>query len=269
MSARQRPLQLPRVRGWIFSVTLLCSAALSGCFTAPRFAPSGILQDAAESRRQCEWAQRASPGVESFRALLDATVVDPRGDTHSFRYAVVARGAGDLRVDLLPQEGAYTLGLLVVRDGEALCIDPNSKRFVQGCEPDAIFERFFGLEGITPDVVRALITAHVPKISCDAVQTYQTRGGEIQLVETTTPRAWTLDYATGRVRQVAVLDESGSSVLAKAEIPHGAGDSIVIEIFKPVPAHATLNIARFVSNPKIADTLFVVPIPADYERDRC
>ena len=264
-----RSLRMLRQRSWALSMPLLFSTLLTGCFTAPRFSPSGILQDAAESRRRCEWAQSQSPSAESFRALLDATLVDPRGDTHSFRYAVVSRETGDLRVDLLPQEGAYTLGLLVVRGGEALCIDPNSKRFVQGCDPDQVFEKFFGLKGMTPDIVRALITARMPKISCDAVHTYENLVGSVQIVESSPPRAWTLDAVTGSVRQVAVLDERGASVLAHAEIVQGAGYSIVIKIFKPVQAHATLNVARFVRNPRIADTLFVVPIPADYERDRC
>jgi hypothetical protein len=148
-------------------------------------------------------------------------------------------------------------------------LDPGNKRFVQGCQPEDVFEKFFGLKGITPEVVRALITERLPALPCDSVQTYQSNSHLLQMVESRTPRAWTIDGDSGRVQGVTVLDTDETTVLARAEVETGAQRSILIEIFKPVHAHATLTIAKYSSNPSITDALFSVSIPADYEQDRC
>jgi hypothetical protein len=258
--------RIRRISSVFFALTVACVA---GCARVPRFSPGGMLQDAVESGALCTAFQARVSDSGAFRALLDSSLATS-DESYSFRYALVGRGSKDLRIDLLPREGAYTLGLLTVRGDKALMIDSQAKRYASECEPNALFERFFGLQGITPDLVRALLLGRIPALACEDVTVFRTDTGRLQFLDLRTHRVWEVDEPLGLVRGVQILNSSHSNVYAVAErVRTPGGDAIAISIFKPVKASAEMQITKLILNPSLAEGLFGVMPPAGYERESC
>jgi hypothetical protein len=253
----------------------LCSLALmisvTGCFKLPTFAPHGVALSATDSNVLCEALPTiAKQGPHAFRALLETSLVTPDNESFSFRYAIARKQPDSLRVDLLPTEGAYTLGLLVVQNGTALVIDSQAKTYSLGCAVNDVFERFFSLQGVSPDVVQALVTGTISGVSCDAAQVYRQEGGRLLLVDARTRHAWELDEQSGKVLQIALLDSSLSRIQAKAaRTYYPDAELITVEIHKPVTARATMKVRKLMINPEISDSLFVISPPAGYEDGGC
>jgi hypothetical protein len=243
---------------------------LTGCFRAPHFTPTGVLQDEDVSRAVCHALPTIERGsLRAFRALLDTTIVTPMSESVSFRYAVVAKQPDDLRVDLLPTEGAYTLGLLVVRGSSALVIDAQQRSYSVDSDSKRLFSSFFGLEGITPEIIKALIVGELSQVMCSHVTVYRVSDERVQVVDMQRRYAWEVDVRTGRVHRVLLLDESLTKVQAEASRSFAPGEETVkISMYKPVAASATMQIRKFVLNPEISPTLFEVAPPQGYREQR-
>jgi hypothetical protein len=209
-------------------------------------------------------------GPRAFRALLETSVITPDNESFSFRYAVASKQPDFLRVDLLPTEGAYTLGLLVVRDGRVLVIDSQAKTYSLGCNVNAVFEKFFALQGVSPDVVQALITGRMSGVHCSAAQVYRQDGGRLLLIDEQTHHAWEVDESSGRVLQISLLDSSLSRIQANAlRTYYPDQELIAVEIHKPVTASAMMKVRKLTLNPDISDSLFEISPPAGYEDGGC
>jgi hypothetical protein len=255
--------------GVVRYVALLALVGVTGCASLPRFAPDGVVVGVERAAERCEALHSRLPPLHGFRALLD-TSVKARDETYFFRYAIVARDPHDLRIDLLPSEGSYTLGLLTVRDNESVMIDAQQKRYMAGCESDQLFQKFFGLEGISSDVVKALIVGRVPRTACQGTQMYQQQSGYTQILDTVAHRVWEVDEATGALVGVRILNATHDRVYASARREKAPqGDAITISVFKPVTASADMQIKKLTLNPVISEGLFDVRPPAGYERDAC
>jgi len=242
---------------------------LTGCVTTPPFVPGGLIAPP-DSQALCESLNARRERINSFRTLLNATVSAANNEAVSFRYAVVGKSEGKLRIDVLPQEGAYTLALITVRGAEALLLDTQAKRATEGCSVSEILERFLGFEGMTPAAVQALVLGQVPAMECARVAVHQPEEGRVSFVDRAARLAWEVDEASGELVQVHVLDSTGTAVtaLAKRERAHGAV-AIIVDIHKPVRASAELSVSKFSKNPEVSDELFEIPVPAGYERERC
>jgi hypothetical protein len=231
------------------------------------------LQDGGQSFALCAALRGHAAPQKAFRALL-ATQLTANNEAYSFRYAVAGRGSRegseDLRVDLLPDEGAYTLGLLTVREGKALMIDSQEKRFADACDPDRLFEKFFGLKGITPDLVKALLVGQVPALTCEDIRTYRQEAGRLQFLDSRTHRVWQVEESSGALLGVEILNDTHSKVYARAQRERGAqGDVITIAIFNPLEASAEMQIRKFTINPALSEGLFNVVPPVGYTQEEC
>jgi hypothetical protein len=251
----------------------LLSIGAAGCAQLPRFSPIGVLQDAPHTSALCESLRGRAAGHKGFRSLL-VTRLTANDETYSFRYAVVGRSLAadshDLRVDLLPEQGAYTLGLLTVRDGRALMIDSQERRFASDCAPDRLFAKFFGLEGITPDLVRALLVGHVPALACEALQIYRQDPERLQILDRSMHRVWEVDETSGELRAVQLLNSEHTKVYARAQRGQTPQDNfITISIFNPLEASAEMQVKKFTINPPLSEGLFDVVAPAGYVREEC
>lgn len=244
-------------------------STLTGCGTTPPFVPGSHVAPA-DSQALCGSLNARRERITSFRTLLNATVSVPNNEAVSFRYAVVGKGDGKLRIDVLPQEGAYTLALITVRGADALLLDTQAKRATEGCSVSEILERFLGFEGMTPAAVQALVLGQVPALECGRVAVYRPKEGRVLFVDRAARLAWEVDEASGELVQVHVLNSAGTSVtvLAKRERVHGAV-AIIVDIHKPVRASAEMSVSKFSKNPEVSEELFEIPVPAGYERERC
>jgi hypothetical protein len=133
-----------------------------------------------------------------------------------------------------------------------------------------MFERFFGLEGINSEVIRALVTGGVPALNCEAVQVYHQGAGEITLLDTVRHYAWRVSEQSGEVLGVSILDESNSATLAVAQRTVKAQQRVIeITLYKPAQAEAQMFVARFNAKPNISSELFEVAVPSGYTQDSC
>ena len=259
----------------VFLATLVTALGLAGCATAPLLKVGEPWRDTAVAKSLCEALVSKSSQVRSFRALLEAKVSVAEDESYAFRYAIAGSALADrdveaFRVDLLPMEGVFTLGLISVLGDQATMIDSQDKRYFVGCRPDRLFERFFGLKGITEEIVRALVVGKVAPIKCDSVELYSGSANETIILDSVNHRAWVVDRDSGELLGVNILDSSNKSIYATAErrILGGRG-FIQISIYKPVKANAEMKVVKFSANPKIDDGLFVVASPSGYEREEC
>ena len=244
-------------------------ASLTGCITAPPFAP-GRLIPPTDSAALCSSLNASREKISAFRTLLNATVSGPDNEAVSFRYAVVGKSDKKLRIDVLPQEGAYTLALITVRGTDALLLDTQAKRATEGCSVGEILERFLGFEGMTPAAVQALVLGQVPALECSRVAVYRPKEGRVLFLDRAARLAWEVDEASGELAQVHVLDSAATAVtaLARRQQENG-GVVIVVDIHKPVHASAEMRVTKFTKNPEVSDELFEIPVPAGYAREGC
>jgi hypothetical protein len=173
-------------------------------------------------------------------------------------------------VDVLPTEGAFTLGLLVAQGQDVLLIDSQTKRYSKGCRSNDLFKRFFGLEGVTPDVVRALILGHVPVLQCEKVTAYRGERDSLLLVDSSSRYVWEVEESSSKVRSVELLDSSMQRVYLRALRGYAPElGSIHIEIFSPANATADMVVRKLVYDPKLMTDPFSVQIPVGYSKEDC
>jgi hypothetical protein len=181
----------------------------------------------------------------------------------------VSKGPDLLRIDVLPLEGAYTLGMIVVRPDGATLIDTNEQKFSEATDADDLLQRFLGLHGLTPSVVKGMLTRQVPQFRCEEVSVYGSADALFTLVDTRHHVAWEIDGVSRVVRAVQLLDINNERVEARAEIvaPEGRNAEIHFSIYKPISTSAQMIVRKLSLNPTVPDELFRVAVPSGYQRE--
>lgn len=136
----------------------LCSILLVSCtfFSSPLAnlkQMDGGARDALQSRLLENAAQ-----LEFYKALYR---VQPSPPEPAFRYAVVFEQPQRLRVEILPNQGFYSLGLFVAEQQNALFIDPSEKKVAISNNPRKLLRRYFALP-FAPEEIALILTGRVP-----------------------------------------------------------------------------------------------------------
>lgn len=249
---------------------LLCfllPLVLSGCFGVPRFSPTSEPLSVLDSRARCEEVMQRRQPASSMRALVNAELV--RGDeSGQFRYAIVSRDSTSIRVDLLPPEGAITLAILVVHDGVTTLVNAQEKTFAAGNDESELVERFFGISGVTKDVVLGLLSGVVPELFCDEVTVYDSGENSYVLLEGGKHIAWNVNRS-GIVRSVDILDTQNSAVHLRAKLTALSSDglpTISLDLYKPYELKGSMVATTLTLNQPVQDRLFDIPVPANYRQ---
>jgi outer membrane lipoprotein-sorting protein len=239
---------------------------LVGCATAPTFKPSGVASAGIEA---CQQVVAGRTELSSLRALIEATLHPSRTESVSFRYGVVSKQPGLLRIDVLPLEGAYTLGMIVVRPEGATVIDTQEQKYSEATEADDLLQRFLGLRGLTPSVIQALVTRQVPKLRCEEVAVYRAANTTYTFVDTRHHVAWEIDATSRLIEAVQLLDVDNERVEARAEIAVTAQQNpeIRFSVYVPISTSAEMVVRKLSLNPPVSDQLFNVQVPRGYQRD--
>ena len=249
------------------SACIIVLSLFTGCFR-PTFEPSGTSVDSSLARQACEEANSKRKIVNSLRVLADATV-SSRSERASFRYVVLSKEPSSFRVDVLPVNGALTLGLLVAHDGKAVWLDAQEKTYAESDDEKALLAEYLGLSGVSRKVAVALLTGTIPALSCSAVRLYQLPEGDRLFVDDTNKVAWRVRGSSNDLVALQVLDESGDGVVIEGSFTAKQSDSpngVILEVFSPTRARVDLSLARVVYNPPLGDQLFEVRPPRDYSR---
>ncbi len=247
--------------------SVLVASLLTGCFR-PSFEPAGISADSDAARQACEEVNMQQKPIASLRVLADATVSSD-SERATFRYVVLSKEPSSFRVDVLPVNGALTLGLLVAHQGKAVWLDAQEKTYAESEDEGALVAEYLGLKGVSRKTAVALLTGTLPTISCSSVRLYQLPDGDRLFVDDKARAAWRVKGNSSSLVSLQVLDESGDGVVMEATFAggqNGSGNSVTLEVFSPARARVDLALARVVYDPPLADQLFDVRPPRDYTR---
>jgi len=248
------------------SVTLMALVSLmTGCFR-PSFEPEGVLVAQSSSRQLCADLNTQRKPIESVRVLADATISSV-AERASFRYVVVSKEPSNFRVDVLPLNGAFTLGLLVAHEGRALWLNSQERTYSEDRDERRLVAEYLGLQGVSRETAVALMTGVLPKLSCPDVAVYQLDGGDKVVVDRRAHVAWRVQGNTAEILSARVLDPNGEAIEMEALIikPEGAkARALALEIFSPGRAHVDLALTKVVLNPNLSERLFEVTPPANY-----
>jgi hypothetical protein len=182
---------------------------------------------------------------------------------------VLSKEPSSFRVDVLPINGAITLGLLVAHDGKAVWLDAQEKTYAESSDERALISDYLGLNGVSRTVAVALLTGTIPALSCSAVRLYQLPDGDRLFVDDSNKVAWRVKGSSNQLVSFQVLDESGEGVVIEgtvSEQPAGSASGVTLEVFSPARARVDLSLARVVYNPPLSNRLFEVRPPRDYSR---
>lgn len=245
---------------------MLCASVL-GCARLPTFHPVGESVMENDARAICRSLVARRQPIRSARALVHATI-RAGGDVASIRYAIVAKEPGRIRIDLLPLEGAYTLGLLVVTRDEATLIDATNQTFARESDAERLTEEFVGLPGLTPEVVLALVTGQLPPLSCQSAEVYRGSDGTIMVRDGESRIVWEVLSGSNTIKSAHILNQSRQRVEALARIQMGDSGfpSVDFSVFSPATASAEMLVRKLTINKDIPDDLFNVAVPSGYSR---
>lgn len=246
-------------------VTVVCA----GCSASHVFQPED--PPLAESAAQgiCQDVNAKRPDVTSFRIMAESTVTAGR-ESASFRYVIVARDPDDMRIDLLPVEGAFTLGMLIAQGDEVTVLNTQDKTYKRSKDKSAIFEEFLGLRGVSSPVIRGIVTGIPPVFDCERVSVFEGPRESVVLLDRDGRVAWRVDSETGRVRAFDILGTDDDSIQVAGTLYYStAGNpaSMSLDVYQPHEAHGILLFKRMTLNPVLADEIFLVPIPASYQAE--
>lgn len=255
-----KSLRIPR------AVTVLIAlSVLTGCFR-PSFQPEGALVPTSSSQQVCAELNRSRGQVRSVRVLADATISSV-AERASFRYVVVSQEPSSFRVDVLPLNGAFTLGLLVSHEGRAMWLNSQERTYSEDRDERRLVAEYLGLRGVSRETVVALMTGVLPKLSCPDVTVYEVANGDRILVDQRARVAWHVAGPSSEIISAQVLDPKGDAVEMEAVVARpqgGAPKTLALEIFAPARAHVDLALTKVVLNPTISERLFEVKPPSHY-----
>jgi hypothetical protein len=205
--------------------------------------------------------------VRSARALVNATV-RAGSDVASLRYAIVTKEPERMRIDLLPLEGAYTLGLLVVNRDGATLIDTTNQTFAKESDAEKLTREFVGLPGLTPEVVLALVTGQLPPLSCLSSEVFRGKDGTVMIRDRESRIVWEVASDSSMIKSAQILSQSGERVEASVTVRGGdvGFPTVDFSVFSPASASAEMIVRKLTLNKDIPDELFSVPIPSGYSR---
>lgn len=253
----------------VFQGLLLCAIFSAGCVSMPRFHPPGAARSEADARRVCaDIVAKRSP-INSLRAVVEATVRSSKSESASFRYGIASKEPAKLRIDILPMEGAYTLGLIVIREAGATLIDTNNREFAEGRNADELLRRFLGLQGLSREVIVSLVAGTVPAETCGRAQLFEDSSGTATFFDAERHIVWEVHATTGEIQGVQILNKDNQRLEARAEVSSNstAPREIALSIFDPVSASASMIVRKVNINVTVPDGLFEVSIPSGYRRN--
>lgn len=240
--------------------------AMSGCFR-PSFQPSGIAEPDSVAKNVCIQINANRPLITSLRALADATITSS-SEAASFRYVVVSQDPASLRVDVLPINAAFTLGLLVAHNGRAVWLNSQDRTYAIDANERVLISEFLGLRGVSRETAIALVSGIVPKLNCSDLRIFKADTNDRLLIDDRAHIAWRVRGESADLIGVQILDAGGSRIEAQAAFKgsRGVGRVIELEIFSPVRATIEISLAQLIYNPMLNERLFKIEPPSGYSQ---
>jgi len=242
---------------------LISVLVLSSCSPLPRLIIPKNVAPVANQGERCMQLLAYYKNVTSFRGLIrsDLYVEDSQ---ISLRYITAFKSPDKFRFELLPEIGAFTLALIVSQGGMTTAMDVQSKEVIKThTNGDELLQKAVGLQGISIDIVRALLTGAAPVNDCSTTTIDKLTDSLEWIRSPNSPAIWEIESVSGKISRFYVLDEDRERILYEG-LRSLDGDHVELKTYDPVRARAYLQFENVSINSPAKDSLFEVNIPADY-----
>jgi hypothetical protein len=204
--------------------------------------------------------------INSFQSAR--ILLQPEGETaRPLRMAIAFKAPSSLRIDLLPLQGAFALGVFVAEGVEYRLVDMQEKEFRKGPLSRTALASVFGVE-INPWDLAPILVGRIPG------RFFQNEGdlilerlseSQIMIRSNNTRDRFEIDAASGEVTR-AVLGSASSDELDIRRIRSEALDGqLTITVRAPVYDRMTsFSVMQLRLNQEIPDALFRLVQPSEF-----
>lgn len=243
-----------------FLVIMFC-----GCFTiTPPVRISGTLIEGVERRNLIKPLRERVESIGTIRGLLRASVTR-NDERYRYRYAFAFKRPDNLRLDVLPLNSAYPLGIFVASTENQVLLEVPKKKAVKSRGYGNLLEQVTGLPLPGKDFPWLLLGLFPPTTDFEL---YRDDTGLILLSDN---RRYMATYAGAplRMQLLEIRDPFQEQLHAviryeyvdeKAEFP-----GKLIMTFPQHSAEGEIRYTSFDINVALAESLFEIDIPKDYK----
>lgn len=254
-------------------VVLLASVIISGCALRHE-PPPGVVANPSVRSVAIARARLLYQELSSLRLLTKTRVLEQESSS-VIRQAFVLDHTPRTRIDILPLQGAFTLGVLVVKPGEALYLDPGRKIAVTADDAGDLLEEAFSIPVDQADILPLLSGRLPPSVLDDiALEVRVLDDGDLLFIRKTGDERWRVDPSSGALRAVELRGGWRGRVALDAhygELAPEQGIMLPHTITLNLPRIARryeLSLQRAVPNAPIDEQLFAIAIPGDFRHYR-
>lgn len=210
----------------------------------------------------CKDISERSEQIKNFR-LLERVRSERNGETTVFRYAIVGNDSGDLRIELLPPTGVFTLAILSLTREGAVLLDTQERTVQRAKDERVLLQKMFGRLSITRAQLVGLLTGGVDG-DCSEMQLTKNEGGGVTIRQESA--AWILDRDL-RLNSFYWNDQFSSTEIASGKVSRlqegvPAKWRVLVNQLS-LQVEGELELAKF--NQPISPSLFKLAIPSDYK----
>jgi hypothetical protein len=242
-----------------------CTANLKAPFS---LAAIGTRLSGVDSQEICRRISAVTDEIESLRLLFE---VEARRfeEGSQFRLALVETHWDHVRVDSLPMQSSYTLGIVVSTPREAFALDVQKKEYVRSSSDRAVVERVWPGFSVSRAELLAILTGRMQSGTCrnSIVLLGKEEGEGYLLSELSSESLWEVGTDLTIRRAVIKGDRSPAFPLYVTLDRENASDPFPSSIRITSPSTnvtVTLLVRRVKINEPVREETFQPVIPSDY-----
>jgi hypothetical protein len=159
-------------------ILVVCILSLSACVSRAAWKPLPIALQSSEAVQVLQQLGRQSAELRHAKILYNALI--KRGDeVASLRYAIIFEKPQRLRVEVLPLNGFYSLGLFAVSELGSVMLDPSERVATQSNNPQALLARYFYLP-LSPAALMHLVAGTLsPETLASGLEVRRSNQGDL------------------------------------------------------------------------------------------
>ena len=241
---------------------------LASCSQRAKQLPIGEALNESEKSKILTTLLTARDAVQSYRALYRVVLYE--GETRTImRYALLAEPRGNLRLDILPISGVYTLGLFTVVDGKALALDPGNKRSFRSEDSGRAIRLSTGLGVSAPELLAIALGTLPVGVNTQSVSLEKSHGALV-LKATEGLQEWNIDPIDLHIKRVELRRREKQPPVATVEYQSFIKDGGInlpqtFVISKPRDnSRVELTLISHTLNVAIPAEKFMLVVPDDY-----
>lgn len=199
---------------WLLALTIIAG----GCAGRDRARPALPQQrvGAAQAELLIEQLKQSSAEIRTLKALIRVTIREGEERSTTLRYALTISDAGEARVEILPLQGAYTLGVVVVGESGGVFLDPAEREALVVADAGKLIRRKLRLP-LGARELFAVLAGRMPAATLDSSRLALYRDdSQFAVVEDDFAGYWKLDNGL-RVIQQQFRDAQHSKLQLAAE----------------------------------------------------